>query len=259
MAKKENLLSNFIPVNRELFEHYLWCEEREYSRFEAWLFLLKEARFEDTKVLDKGKLVIVKRGQIYASIRFLSTAFGWSTKKVGNYLQMLETDKMVKRETVKETGQSVLTICNYDKYNTVVSEKETVRKQRGNAEETKYNTVNTDSKEILSIESIQKEPIGSSSSHTDYEKFRDWLSRKAPYCANIKNFPIQISENEFDKLKKQYSGQQVADIIEQIENRKDLRKKYTNLYRTVLNWLKKEHEKSKQETIQQRSIPAVVD
>lgn len=259
MAKKENLLSNFIPLNRELFEHYLWCEEREYSRFEAWLFLLKEARFEDTKVLDKGKLVIVKRGQIYASIRFLATAFGWSTKKVGNYIQMLETDKMIKRETVKETGQSVLTVCNYDKYNTIVSEKETVRKQQGNAEETKSNTVNTVTKEILSIESIQKEPHGSSPSHTDYEKFKDWLSRKAPYCSNPKNFPSQITEDEFLKLKCNYTGQQIANIIEQIENRKDLRKRYTNLYRTVLNWLKKEDEKSKQETIQQRTLPAYVD
>lgn len=156
MAKKEDILSNFIPINRELFEHYLWCEEREYSRFEAWLYLLKEARFEDTKVLDKGKLVIVKRGQIYASIRFLSTAFGWSTKKVGNYIQMLEVDKMVKRETVKETGQSIITICNYDKYNTIISSEETARKQQGNAEETKSNTVNTDNKEKLSNESKKK-------------------------------------------------------------------------------------------------------
>ena len=137
-----------------------------------------------------------------------------------------------------------------------VSEKETVRKQQGNAEETKSNTVNTDTKEILSIESIQKEPHGSSLSHTDYEKFKDWLSRKAPYCSNPKNFPSQITEDEFLKLKSNYTGQQIANIIEQIENRKDLRKRYTNLYRTVLNWLKKEDEKSKQETIQQRTLPA---
>lgn len=146
MAKRKEALSNFIPISRKLFEHHLWCEDREYSRFEAWLFLLKEARFEDTKVLDKGKLVIVKRGQIYASIRFLATAFGWSTKKVGNYIKILEGDEMVKKETVKETGQNIITICNYDKYNTILSDKETQnetqRKQQGNAEETKSNIEN---------------------------------------------------------------------------------------------------------------------
>lgn len=160
---KEDLLTNFIPLNRKLFEHSLWCEEREYSRFEAWLYLLKEARFENTKVIDKGRFVLINRGQIYASIRFLAEAFGWSTKKVGSYLQMLEMDSMIKRETVKETGQTMITICNYEKYNTTKLDeetpRETQRKQQGNAEETKSNTVNkgnTVDKEILSSESMKK-------------------------------------------------------------------------------------------------------
>lgn len=74
----------------------------------------------------------------------------------------------------------------------------------------------------------------------DYAKFLDWMKRNAPFCSNPKNIAHQITENEFYKLKELYSGQELADIIEQIENRKDLRKRYTNLYRTVLNWIKKE-------------------
>jgi len=176
---KDELLTNFIPVNRKLFEHHLWCEEREYSRFEAWLYLLKEARFEDTKLLDKGKLVLIKRGQVYASMRFLATAFGWSTKKVGNFLQMLETDKMISRETVKETGQTMLNICNYDKYNMVKSEeetqKETVRKQQGNAEETKSNKdniVNKDNNIKDEFENFRKRYPGSKRGlDTEFENF----------------------------------------------------------------------------------------
>lgn len=79
------------------------------------------------------------------------------------------------------------------------------------------------------------------SSNLDYLKFNDWLKRKAPFCSNPKNFSSQITEFEFLKLKEKYTGKQIADIIEQIENRKDLRKRYTNLYRTVLNWAKKEY------------------
>lgn len=74
----------------------------------------------------------------------------------------------------------------------------------------------------------------------DYQKFLDWMKRKAPYCNNPKNFSHQITEDEFYKLKEKYSGMELANIIEQIENRKDLRKRYTNLYRTVLNWIKRE-------------------
>ena len=74
-----------------------------------------------------------------------------------------------------------------------------------------------------------------------YYFINDWLKRNAPYCSNAKNFSSQITEAEFLKLKEKYTGKQIADIIEQIENRKDLRKRYTNLYRTVLNWAKKEY------------------
>lgn len=89
----------------------------------------------------------------------------------------------------------------------------------------------------------KKEAVASSpaSSNPDFLKFNDWLKRKAPFCSNPKNFSSQITEAEFLKLKEKYTSKQIADIIEQIENRKDLRKRYTNLYRTVLNWAKKEY------------------
>lgn len=89
----------------------------------------------------------------------------------------------------------------------------------------------------------KKEAVASSpaSSNPDFLKFNDWLERKAPFCSNPKNFSSQITEAEYLKLKEKYTGKQIADIIEQIENRKDLRKRYTNLYRTVLNWAKKEY------------------
>lgn len=89
----------------------------------------------------------------------------------------------------------------------------------------------------------KKEAVASSPapSNLDFLKFNDWLKRKAPFCSNPKNFSSQITEAEFLKLKEKYTSKQIADVIEQIENRKDLRKRYTNLYRTVLNWAKKEY------------------
>lgn len=143
MANKE-VLTNFIPVGRTLFEHPFWIEERVYSKFEAWIYLLKEARFEDTKLLDGNKIVKVNRGQIYASVRFISNALKWPTKRTLNFLKLLENEKMIKRETVKETGQSLITICNYDKYNNLEEKKKQQMKRNGNSRETKSNTVNTD-------------------------------------------------------------------------------------------------------------------
>lgn len=80
------------------------------------------------------------------------------------------------------------------------------------------------------------------STNPDFIKFNKWIKEKAPFCSNPKNFTHQITEEEFIKLKKKYSGQQIADIVEKIENRKDLRRRYSNLYLTVNNWIKKEAE-----------------
>lgn len=73
----------------------------------------------------------------------------------------------------------------------------------------------------------------------DYRKFRIWMNTNCPYCNNPRNMPSStITQAEFLKLKSEYSGRDIAETILEIENRKDLRKKYANLYRTTLNWLK---------------------
>ncbi len=134
-------LSNYIPISRDLFNHQLWLEDRVYSKFEAWLDLIQMARFEDTKKYIGNNVIEIKRGQIHATYRFLANRCGWSTKKVGGYFELLITEKMVKKETEEKTGQTLITICNYDKYNAKINseetDEETARKQQGNEKETR--------------------------------------------------------------------------------------------------------------------------
>jgi len=77
----------------------------------------------------------------------------------------------------------------------------------------------------------------------EYVIFQEWLAKQAPFCANSRHFPKQITEEGFFRLKAKYTGKQIADVILQLENRKDLRKRYVDLYRTVLNWAKREYGK----------------
>lgn len=48
----------------------------------------------------------------------------------------------------------------------------------------------------------------------------------------------------------------IADTCLQIENRKDLRKKYINLYMTLLNWLKRKENGTNRTNTQQRNAEA---
>lgn len=112
----------------------------------------------------------------------------------------------------------------------------------------------SDSQNNQAIQSIKKEYNNKESTNVDKKKneiqteifqnpdyiaFRKWMKDNCPFCNNPKNFTASvITENEFLKLKELYTGKEIADVISEIENRKDLRKKYSNLYKTTSNWLK---------------------
>ena len=69
-----------------------------------------------------------------------------------------------------------------------------------------------------------------------YEAFRVWLKENCPYV--FRNIPI-MSEVEFQKLKEQFGSEAMVETFLNLENRKDKRKQYANMYRTMLNWLKR--------------------
>ena len=111
------MINNFIPISRRLFEHRFWCEERIFSRFEAWLDILQSTRFEDTALFTGNRQVEIKRGQMPVSLRYLSERWKWSIKKVRNFMALLESEGMITRSIQKGKGQALITVCNYNKYN----------------------------------------------------------------------------------------------------------------------------------------------
>ena len=204
---------------------------------------------------------------IRESISFLMKRWQWSEKKVRYFLSKLKRKGMI--TTCNKQGMTVITLCNYDEYNPykgipkdvdrgidnnkeiselnialgeLRAELRAVVEKMGQAKgDNKKKDKENNTKESPNGDKKEAKASSSASSNPDFLKFNDWLKRNAPYCSNAKNFSSQITEAEFLKLKEKYTGKQIADIIEQIENRKDLRKRYTNLYRTVLNWAKKEY------------------
>ena len=56
---------------------------------------------------------------------------------------------------------------------------------------------------------------------------------------------LSITVDEFKKLEKVYRKSTIDEIIDRVENYKD-NKKYSSLYLTAKNWLKKEPQRSKQ-------------
>jgi hypothetical protein len=115
-------ITNYIPISRKLFESFLWLEKREFNRAEAWVDLLRRARFEanSTNLLIQGKMVEIHRGEIPTSLRLMAEWWGWSKNRVDKFLYILEKEGMITKRTAKGAAQTVITICNYDRYNFII-------------------------------------------------------------------------------------------------------------------------------------------
>lgn len=193
----------------------------------------------------------------YGSISYISSWLNISKNSVIDTLRVLtESGLLIKNEEVKNGVK----FCNYISQYDIMLEKLTsgcetaplvAKKKRGscktalgscetghnNNKEYIYNNIDNN-KESTNVDKKKKENE-EEVTNEDYRKFRIWMNTNCPYCNNPRNMPSStITQSEFLKLKLEYSGRDIAETILEIENRKDLRKKYANLYRTTLNWLK---------------------
>lgn len=145
-------MAGWISLHRSIEKHWLYEEERKFSRFEAWVDLLLMVNHADNKTMIDGKLVTVKRGQRITSLRKLGDRWNWSLTKVDAFLKLLEEDKMIVLK--KDTKKTVVTIVNYDIYQNNDLEKrhrkdseKTVKEHRKDREKTQKKTNNNVNKE----------------------------------------------------------------------------------------------------------------
>lgn len=106
--------SGWIKSYRKMTEHWIWKTREPFDRRSAWQSILFEAYYKDEKVMHKGELVFVKRGQFPTSIRDLADKWMWSIGKVQRFLDALEAEHMVERSRLK--NGTLLTIVNYGIY-----------------------------------------------------------------------------------------------------------------------------------------------
>ena len=104
----------WIRLYRKLQECCVWEDKEPFDKRSAWIDLLLTANHADAKLLFNGELITVQRGQILTSVRKLSVKWKWSVNKVYRFLKLLESDKMLQKESNKD--RTLLTIVNYSVY-----------------------------------------------------------------------------------------------------------------------------------------------
>lgn len=200
-----------IKLYRQIQDNPLWSD-KPFARGQAWIDLLMMANFADGTIIVRGQTVSIKRGEIFASLRFLADKWGWSTKKVKAYVQLLEKLKMV---TQKETPLGTLiTIENYNFYQSGAydeeTQKETQRKRRGNAEETIHNKNKKNNKNKY----IENTPDLSDFSPDMQKAITDWLTYKDERKESYKPTGLKSWISQVRKHSKSYEDKYIIEVIE---------------------------------------------
>jgi hypothetical protein len=144
----------WIAMCVDLREHEvvgLKVGKRPWSPFEVWIWMLCEAARMDRQRVIQGRPIMLARGQLAVSLRYLAREADWSVKAVRRFLERLRKNGMISLAVTpgsqmsldfaardvsdvcpkRGTGVSVLTICNYDKYQHAPTKKGTGRAQQG--------------------------------------------------------------------------------------------------------------------------------
>jgi hypothetical protein len=124
-------MSGWIKIHRQLSDHWIWSKP-EYLKW--WIDILMSANIESKKVLIKGQLLEVNRGEVIYSYETWANRWKINKSKVLRFLKMLEKDSMIVLKS--ETITTRITICKYDTYQGERNDSETQVKRNWNASET---------------------------------------------------------------------------------------------------------------------------
>lgn len=97
--------------------------KRPLTEQEAFIWLIENAAWKKITINICGKPVEIERGQLSYSYRFMSDKTGWSINRYKGWLKKLETWGILTLKT--DTAQSIITICNYAKYQDVQKKSDT--------------------------------------------------------------------------------------------------------------------------------------
>ncbi len=106
-------MSGTVNISRDLWDDTAFAQD-PFSEREAWVWMIAEASWKARTRRVGDYVVELERGQLAHSTRFMADTWKWTHSKARRYLDRLEKLEMIRRET--GTGVSVVTVCNYDKY-----------------------------------------------------------------------------------------------------------------------------------------------
>ncbi|NQZ75811.1 MAG: hypothetical protein HRT61_06815 [Ekhidna sp.] len=144
-------LKGWFAVERKSITHPFF-KRSERSEYEAWLWLIAHAAWEETNHWVNGKRHEVKRGELFTTLRELQSEWMWSSdKKVRGFLKRLNDERMIDAETSR--GKTQITICNYSLYQDIGRKKDAETSEKNPNEGQAKDALKEQNKQINNISS----------------------------------------------------------------------------------------------------------
>jgi uncharacterized phage protein (TIGR02220 family) len=199
----------WISVHRKIQNHWLWQSKEPYDNLKAWLDILLTVNHSEQKVLIKGTLYTVKRGESIMSLDSWASRWKWNKSKVRRFLNLLQSDSMIELKNERKTTR--LTVCNYDSYQDRRNANETHMKHIRNADETlatpnnNDNNDNNDNNENKGTYPTKVEPI-------NFDVLLDYINEKTNKSRRIINPAVRAKYKA--RLKEGYTKKDIQIAID---------------------------------------------
>lgn len=109
----------WFRVEDSVFDHPAF---RDHAERMLWLKLISQASWRRRTVRYRDRMIVLERGQVAMTLRDMAAFAGFSKGKAEKFLKRLENEAMI--ETEAKTGVSVITILNYNNYQSPDNRKE---------------------------------------------------------------------------------------------------------------------------------------
>ena len=104
-------MSGWIKLHRKINDNPVLKKSNVYSNFEAFIWLLLRANYDDAKVVIGSTIYKLKKGEMITSLKKLQKQFGWGNSRLNTFLKLLKDDEMIDYKS--NTQLTHITILNY--------------------------------------------------------------------------------------------------------------------------------------------------
>jgi uncharacterized phage protein (TIGR02220 family) len=132
-------MQGWISIHRQIKDNWIW-DDKPFSKGQAWIDILLRVNHKPKKILIGNQLIDITEGQTIWSIKDMANTWGWSRKKVDNFLNMLEKDEMLHNK--RTTKYTVLTVAKWASYQGIEEPKAHQKNNKGTSKAHQKNTNN---------------------------------------------------------------------------------------------------------------------